>query len=60
MAAALQAATTRTLADAPVLVRLESGVGHGGRALSRSVALIVDEMQFVADRLTHPQAGGPS
>ncbi|MDR3068662.1 MAG: prolyl oligopeptidase family serine peptidase, partial [Cellulomonas sp.] len=56
-AAALQAATTRPLADAPVLVRRETGVGHGGRALSRSVALTVDQLQFVADRTG---AGGPS
>ncbi len=55
-AAALQAATTRPLADAPVLVRRETGVGHGGRALSRSVALTVDQLQFVADRTG---AGGP-
>lgn len=56
MAAALQAATSRPLVDAPVLVRRETGVGHGGRALSRSVALTVDQLQFVADRTG---AGGP-
>ena len=56
-AAALQAATTRTPADAPVLVRRETGVGHGGRALSRSVALTVDQLQLVADRTG---AAGPA
>jgi len=55
-AAALQAATSATFGDAPVLVRRETGVGHGARALSRSVALIVDELAFVADRTG---AGGP-
>ncbi|MCL2422527.1 MAG: prolyl oligopeptidase family serine peptidase, partial [Micrococcales bacterium] len=61
MAAALQAATTAPVSQAPVLVRLETGVGHGGRALSRSVALTVDEMQFVADRTgAGRHAGDPS
>lgn len=50
LAAALQAATSRPPADAPVLVRREVGVGHGGRALSRTIALAVDQLQFVADR----------
>lgn len=48
LAAALQAATTRTPDEAPVLVRRETGVGHGGRALSRSIALTVEQLQFVA------------
>ncbi|AEE45531.1 prolyl oligopeptidase family serine peptidase [Cellulomonas fimi] len=50
LAAALQAATTADPAQAPVLVRRETGVGHGARALSRSVALTVEQLQFVADR----------
>ena len=50
LAAALQAATSRTPDEAPVLVRREVGVGHGGRALSRTIALAVDQLQFVADR----------
>ncbi|WP_019137611.1 prolyl oligopeptidase family serine peptidase [Cellulomonas massiliensis] len=50
LAAALQAATSRPPQDAPVLVRREVGVGHGGRALSRTIALSVDQLQFVADR----------
>lgn len=50
LAAALQAATSADVHDAPVLVRREVGVGHGARALSRSVALTVEQLQFVADR----------
>jgi prolyl oligopeptidase len=48
MAAALQQATSRGLAQAPVLVRRESDVGHGGRALSRSVELSADTLAFLA------------
>ncbi|ASR54169.1 prolyl oligopeptidase family protein [Cellulomonas sp. PSBB021] len=48
LAAALQHATAAPLAQAPVLVRCETGVGHGGRALSRSIALSVEQLQFVA------------
>ena len=44
LAAALQAATT----GGPVLVRRETGVGHGGRALSRTIALTVEQLQHVA------------
>ncbi|KQY44521.1 prolyl oligopeptidase family protein [Cellulomonas sp. Root137] len=47
LAAALQAATS---SDRPVLVRRERGVGHGGRALSRTIGLTVEQLQFVADR----------
>lgn len=50
LGAALQAATSAPLETAPVLVRREKGVGHGGRALSRTVALTVEQLQFVADR----------
>lgn len=45
LAAELQAGTG---GDAPILVRREKGVGHGGRALSRTVALTVEQLQFVA------------
>jgi len=44
LAAALQAATT----GRPVLVRRETGVGHGGRALSRTIGLTVEQLQHVA------------
>jgi prolyl oligopeptidase len=50
LAAALQAATSATIEDAPVLVRREKGVGHGGRALSRTIGLTVEQLQFVAER----------
>ncbi|RMI14087.1 prolyl oligopeptidase family serine peptidase [Cellulomonas triticagri] len=50
LGAALQAATSADPAVAPVLVRREKGVGHGGRALSRTIALTVEQLQFVADR----------
>jgi len=44
MAAALQAATT----GGPVLLRCETDVGHGARAVSRSVALAADTLAFTA------------
>ncbi|MBD3780406.1 MAG: S9 family peptidase [Micrococcales bacterium] len=50
LAAALQAATSAPADEAPVLVRRERGVGHGGRALSRTIALTVEQLQFVGDR----------
>lgn len=50
LAAALQAATSAAPDEAPVLVRRETGVGHGGRSLSRSIGLTTEELQFVADR----------
>jgi prolyl oligopeptidase len=45
MCAALQAATS---SDRPVLLRAEKDVGHGARAVSRSVALSADTMAFAA------------
>jgi len=45
LCAALQWATT---ADAPVLLRSESDVGHGARAVSRTVGLSVDTLAFLA------------
>ncbi|MBU4213337.1 MAG: prolyl oligopeptidase family serine peptidase [Actinobacteria bacterium] len=50
LAAALQAATSARPVDAPVLIRREVGVGHAGRSLSRSIALGVEQLQFVAER----------
>ncbi len=49
-AAAMQVATSAAYDERPVLVRRETGVGHGGRALSRSVALSAEQLRFVADR----------
>ena len=48
LAAALQHATAAPPGTAPVLLRRETGVGHGGRALSRTVDLSVEQLQFVA------------
>ena len=45
LCAALQAATT---SDAPVLLRAERDVGHGARAVSRTVGLTVDVLAFLA------------
>ena len=45
MCAALQHATTGTR---PVLLRRERDVGHGARAMSRSVALTADTLAFAA------------
>ena len=45
MAAALQHATS---SDRPVLVRRESDVGHGARAVSRAVELSVDTLAMAA------------
>ncbi|MEV7972913.1 hypothetical protein [Cellulomonas sp. NPDC089187] len=43
-----QAATSGDERTRPILLRRERGVGHGGRALSRTVALTVEQLRFVA------------
>jgi prolyl oligopeptidase len=48
MCAALQSATTGSLAERPVLLRREADVGHSSRAVSRSVALSADLLAFLA------------
>ncbi|MFR9804662.1 prolyl oligopeptidase family serine peptidase [Pseudonocardia sp. RS010] len=48
MCAALQHATTADLLDRPVLLRRETDVGHGARSISRTVALSVDTLAFLA------------
>ncbi|MHA6623394.1 prolyl oligopeptidase family serine peptidase [Pseudonocardia sp. DLS-67] len=48
MCAALQHATTGDPHTRPVLIRRETDVGHGARAVSRSVALAVDQLSFLA------------
>jgi prolyl oligopeptidase len=45
LAAALQAATS---ADAPIVLRRETSVGHGARAVSRTVGLAADQLAFLA------------
>jgi prolyl oligopeptidase len=48
MCAALQAATAADPATHPVLIRVEREVGHGARAVSRTVALSADTLAFHA------------
>ena len=48
MCAALQYATTGSLAERPVLLRRERDVGHGARAVSRTVTLSAEQLAFVA------------
>lgn len=48
MCAALQHATTGDLRTRPILIRRETDVGHAGRSVSRSVALTVDQLAFLA------------
>ncbi|AUS79962.1 S9 family peptidase [Actinoalloteichus sp. AHMU CJ021] len=49
MCAALQHATSGEPAERPVLLRRETEVGHGARSVSRSVALSVDQLAFLAE-----------
>jgi prolyl oligopeptidase len=58
MCAALQHATSAPLAVRPILLRRESNVGHGARAVSRSVSLSSQTLAFAAryTGLTHPAA----
>jgi prolyl oligopeptidase len=46
LCAALQWATSRPLVDAPILLRREENVGHGGRSVSRAVGLAADVLGF--------------
>lgn len=48
LCAALQHATTSDPAERPILLRRETDVGHGARAVSRTVDLSVDTMSFLA------------
>ncbi|HXV93554.1 MAG TPA: prolyl oligopeptidase family serine peptidase [Pseudonocardia sp.] len=50
MCAALQHATAGDPATHPVLLRRETDVGHGARSVSRTVALAVDQLAFLAAR----------
>jgi prolyl oligopeptidase len=51
LAAALQHASSSDPETHPVLVRLEKDVGHGGRAVSKSVELSADTLAFTAHHL---------
>jgi prolyl oligopeptidase len=46
LCAALQWATSRPLDEAPILLRREENVGHGGRSVSRTVGLAADVLGF--------------
>ncbi|MBO0825513.1 MAG: S9 family peptidase, partial [Actinobacteria bacterium] len=48
MCAALQHATSAPVRDRPVLLRAEAQVGHGARALSRTIALSAETLAFAA------------
>jgi prolyl oligopeptidase len=48
MCAALQHATSADPGRSPVLIRVESEVGHGARSVSRSIALAADVLGFQA------------
>jgi prolyl oligopeptidase len=48
MCAALQHAAPGSLARHPILLRRESDVGHGARAVSRSVSLSSETLAFAA------------
>lgn len=52
MCAALQAATVRTPDERPILLRAEGDVGHGARAVSRTVDLAADQLAFLHKELT--------
>jgi prolyl oligopeptidase len=58
LAAALQHATS---AEAPVVLRRETAVGHGARAVSRTVDLAADQLAFLAAHtgLSAAPDGGP-
>ena len=45
LCAALQFATS---SDRPILIRAEAEVGHGQRSVSKGIALVADELAFVA------------
>ncbi|WP_042368195.1 prolyl oligopeptidase family serine peptidase [Streptacidiphilus neutrinimicus] len=51
LAAALQHAT---VGARPILLRDETGVGHGQRAVSRQIGLAVDRLSFLAAQLAVP------
>jgi prolyl oligopeptidase len=54
LAAALQHASSSDPRTHPVVLRLEKDVGHGGRAVSRSVELSADTLSFAAHHLGLP------
>jgi prolyl oligopeptidase len=51
MCAALQAATSAQPERSPILIRAEGEVGHGARAVSRTVDLGADQLAFLSTHL---------
>nr|WP_312856615.1 prolyl oligopeptidase family serine peptidase [Phytoactinopolyspora halotolerans] len=51
LAAALQDATSAGPEHRPILIRAEREVGHGARAVSRTVDLAADQLGFLAEQL---------
>jgi prolyl oligopeptidase len=51
LCAALQWATGRPPAGAPILLRREENVGHGGRSVSRTIGLGADILAFFAEMI---------
>jgi prolyl oligopeptidase len=51
LCAALQQATSSDPDERPVLIRRETAVGHGARAVSRTIGLQADTFSFLADQL---------
>ena len=58
MCAALQHASSADPSARPVLLRREVGVGHGGRSLSRTIALAAEQLAFVARQTGLPVGHG--
>jgi prolyl oligopeptidase len=50
LCAALQHATSSPISERPVLLRREANVGHGARAVSRTVALSAEQLAFAAEQ----------
>jgi prolyl oligopeptidase len=48
MCAALQYATSAPLTERPILLRREANVGHGARAVSRTISLSAEQLAFAA------------
>ena len=51
LCALLQAATSSPAEERPVLIRREKDVGHGARAVSRTIELTVDTLSFLASQV---------
>lgn len=58
MCAALQAASSGSLDKRPILFRLETGVGHGARAATRTAGLAADQLAFLAQYLDSAMGHG--